>query len=201
MDRFDASRQNGFFGGGGGGKGGGDFFGAGPADDSMLGELGGEMEDDYSLPTAVEEVDIPSTKDEELGGLFASTMQIADRDVGSYIQTSPGGLVRPQDLMGATAPPPGGPQSPFQAQQQAFEEERRKYQQQMAMQQMIAERERAQQQQQQRPQMSLEQMEAMHRANMGGAPPMPSAGMLRGIPPPPAHMAPPQMGQIGRAHV
>ena len=162
----------------------------------MLGELGGEMEDDYSLPQAVEEVDIPSTKDEELGGLFASTMQIADRDVGSYIQTSPGGLVRPQDLMGATAPPPGGPQSPFQAQQQAFEEERRKYQQQMAMQQMIAERERAQQQQQQqqRPQMSLEQMEAMHRANMGGAPPMPSAGMLRGIPPPPAHMAPPQMG-------
>ena len=30
----------------------------------MLGELGGEMEDDYSLPQAVEEVDIPSTKDE-----------------------------------------------------------------------------------------------------------------------------------------
>ena len=133
----------------------------------MLGELGGDMEDDYSLPQDVEEVYIPSTKDEELGGLFASTMQIADRDFNSYIQTSPGGLLRPQDLMGAAAAPPGAPQSPFQAQQQAFEEERRKYQQQMAMQQMIAERERAQQQQQQRSQMTLEQMEAMHRANMG----------------------------------
>ena len=162
----------------------------------MLGELGGDMEDDYSLPQDVEEVYIPSTKDEELGGLFASTMQIADREVNSYIQTSPGSLLRPQDLMGAAAAPPGAPQSPFQAQQQAFEEERRKYQQQMAMQQMIAERERAQQQQQ-RSQMTLEQMEAMHRANMGGGPPMPSAGMLRGIPPPPAHMAPPQMGQRG----
>ena len=43
----------------------------------MLGELGGDMEDDYSLPQDVEEVYIPSTKDEELGGLFASTMQIA----------------------------------------------------------------------------------------------------------------------------
>ena len=88
----------------------------------MLGELGGDMEDDYSLPQDVEEVYIPSTKDEELGGLFASTLQIADRDVNSYIQTSPGGLLRPQDLMGGAAAPPGAPQSPFQAQQQAFED-------------------------------------------------------------------------------
>ena len=60
----------------------------------MLGELGGDMEDDYSLPQDVEEVYIPSTKDEELGGLFASTMQIADREVNSYIQTSPGSLLQ-----------------------------------------------------------------------------------------------------------
>ena len=78
----------------------------------MLGELGGDMEDDYSLPQDVEEVYIPSTKDEELGGLFASTMQIADRDVNSYIQTSPGGLLRPQDLMGGAAAPKSAPPPP-----------------------------------------------------------------------------------------
>ena len=43
----------------------------------MLGELGGDMEDDYSLPQDVEEVYIPSTKDEELvPGHWKSNMHL-----------------------------------------------------------------------------------------------------------------------------
>ena len=81
--------------------------------------------------------------------------------------------------MGAATAPPAT-LSPFQQRQAAFELERQQFQQQYQQQQQQA---RAQG----RPQLSLDQIEAMHRANTaapGGGPPMPPPGMLRGIPRP-----------------
>ena len=87
---------------------GGGFFGA--SDGADMEELGGDLEDDPTeFEGAIEEVDIPSTRDEELlGGIFGATLSIASRDVNSYVKPKPA-LLTPQDLMGAAAQPPGGP--------------------------------------------------------------------------------------------
>ena len=187
------------------------FFGAPEAGDGLLEELGGELEDDPStlqLDGGVEEVDIPSTRDEDLGGIFGRTLEIADRDVSSYLTRQPGQpapLLRPQDLMGGS-PASNGPTSQFAMQQQAFERERQQFlQQQQQMQQMQMQRMQMQQQQNRGGSMTLEQIEAMHMANVGHnqpPPPLPPMGMLQNIPPPPrVGMAgfppPPGMGGMG----
>ena len=130
-------------------------------------ELGGDLEDDPSTLNIekVEEVDIPSSRD--MGDIFASTMNIVDSESATYLTHQPpsrANLVRPQDLMGATAAQPTGVLSPFQQRQAAFEAERLQFQQQFKQQQ--------------------------RGGPPTGGPPMPPASMLRGIPPPPAHMAP-----------
>ena len=130
-------------------------------------ELGGDLEDDPSTLNIekVEEVDIPSSRD--MGDIFASTMNIVDSESSTYLTHQPpsrANLVRPQDLMGATAAQPTGVLSPFQQRQAAFEAERLQFQQQFKQQQ--------------------------RGGPPTGGPPMPPASMLRGIPPPPAHMAP-----------
>ena len=144
---------------------GGGFFGA--SDGADMEELGGDLEDDPTeFEGAIEEVDIPSTRDEELlGGIFGATLSIASRDVNSYVKPKPA-LLTPQDLMGAAAQPPGGPPSAFARQQAAFEAERAAFQRQMA---------------QGGPPMG---------PPAGSAPPMPPPGMLRNIGPPPPGMAP-----------
>ena len=120
-----------------------------------------------------------------MGDIFASTMNIVDSESSSYLTHQPpsrSNLVRPQDLMGA-ATAPTGTLSPFQQRQAAFEAERLQFQQQFA----------AQQRQQAPPAGG-----PMGGPPMGG-PPMPPASMLRGIPPPPPHMAPrgPPSGMTG----
>ena len=183
---FRARSGGGFFGGAEQKPPEAGFFGGALEADGE--ELGGDLEDDPSTLQLdqVEEVDIPSSRD--MGDIFASTLSIADTEVSSYLTHQPPSrtnLVRPQDLMGAATAPPAT-LSPFQQRQAAFELERQQFQQQYQQQQQQA---RAQG----RPQLSLDQIEAMHRANTaapGGGPPMPPPGMLRGIPPPPPHMAP-----------
>ena len=183
---FRARSGGGFFGGAEQKPPEAGFFGGALEADGE--ELGGDLEDDPSTLQLdqVEEVDIPSSRD--MGDIFASTLSIADTEVSSYLTHQPPSrtnLVRPQDLMGAATAPPAT-LSQFQQRQAAFELERQQFQQQYQQQQQQA---RAQG----RPQLSLDQIEAMHRANTaapGGGPPMPPPGMLRGIPPPPPHMAP-----------